>query len=382
VTALRIAIASPGISRVQRGFERLFTDLFYVLQNDFNVTLFKGGGPRKPSEKVPPFIHRNSALLRYLPIHKLVGRTAYHSECLMFAFGMLPYLTGRQFDVVHTIDPPLTRILFKLRARLGLRFRLLHLEGTGMPPADYPPADHIQQVSRLLMDQALGHGRDPATMTLLPCGIHPERFDTDVTKSALRSAYGINDDTFVILSIAAIDRRQKRTDYLIDEVVDLQGDFLLLIDGSLDHGDPELIDYARRRLGSRVRICHVASDKVRELYRLADVLAHVSTAESFGLSIVEAASAGLPVIIHGGPHFRWLLGNPACWIDAERQGALAGKLQYVMRNPKALEAMRSPELVRQRFGWQNLKPHYADLYRRVAALPCSGIAELGGGPCS
>ncbi len=184
----------------------------------------------------------------------------------------------------------------------------------------------------------------------------------------MRAAHGIGPNTFVVLSVAALNRTQKRIDYLIDEMAGLSGDWLLLLDGSLDHGDPALVGYARERLGSRVRISHVPSDKVRELYAVADLMAHVSMSESFGLAIVEAASTGLAVLTHDNPHFRWLIGNPECWIDASRPGALATKVTQLMADPTRLAAMRTTEETRRRFSWTELKPDYAALYRHVAAL--------------
>ena len=375
MTSPRIAIVSPGIGRVQRGFERMFGDLFRLMRDDFDMTLLKGGGPREPDQLVPPFIHRNSPIMSALPVHKLFGRTPYHSECMLFALGMLPRLRDGGFDIVHTIDPPLTRLLYKIRARLGLRFTLLYTEATGMAPSDYPPADHTQFINPLGVDQALAYGYRPETMTLVPCGIYPERFQTPLDKAALRRAYGIPADKFVILSVAAINRNQKRTDYLIDEVAALDGNWLLMLDGSLDHGDPDLIGYATRKLGDRVRISHVATEKVGELYHLADVMTHVSMFESFGVAIVEAASTGMPVITHDGPHFRWLLANPASWIDASQPGALTVRLGVAMRDPATLAAMRMPPGERDRFSWHRLKPDYAALYRHAAALPRYGVPE-------
>ncbi len=353
----------------------MFGDLFRLMRDDADVTLLKGGGPRAADELVPLFIHRNSPIMSALPVHKLLGRTPYHTECMMFALGMLPWLRAGRFDVVHTIDAPLTRLLYRMRARLGLRFTLLFTEGTGMAPSDYPPADHTHFVSLAGLDQALAYGYRAETMTLVPCGVYPERFQTPLDRAALRRAYDIPADRFVILSVAAINRDQKRTDYLVDEVAALGGDTLLILDGSLDHGDPVLVDYARRKLGDRVRISQVASDKVGELYKLADVMTHVSMFESFGLTIVEAASTGMPVITHDGPHFRWLLPSPASWIDASRPGALTERLRSAMRDPAALNAMRVAPAVSDRYNWHELKARYAALYRHAASLPRYGVPE-------
>lgn len=367
---LRVAIACPGVGVVQRGFERFFTDLFGVLRQDFEVTLFKGGGPPSESEKVLPFVRRGGRLVKVLPVHRLVGRSPLHTECMTFALAMMPYLRNGAFDLVHTIDPPLTRLLFHLRSTFGMRFRLLYTEGTAMPPSDYPPADHIQQVALTTLEEAAAFGHARERMSLIPCGFHPERFAVAQTRAELRRAYGLDENTFVILAVSAINRGHKRTHHLIDEAARLQGDFLLWLDGSLDHGDPELVDYARQRLGDRCRITHVSSDRVGELYRLADVMPHAATFEAFGLALVEAAGCGLPVLIHDAPHFRWLLPRPDSWIDMTKEGALAERLACLMQDRARLSALRQPESA-LRFAWETLRPQYRELYQAVSAGPAS-----------
>jgi glycosyltransferase involved in cell wall biosynthesis len=372
---LKIAIACPGIGLVQRGFERFCSDLFQVARNDFEVTLFKGAGSRSRQEKVLRFVSRTGKFVKILPVHKLVGRTPYHTECVTMALAMLPRLRGGAFDIVHTTDPPLTRILYKLRARLGLRFKLLYTEGCAMPPSDYPPADHTQQISPVTLEAALAFGHAPESMTLLPIGFFPERFAPSQDRAVLRRLYGIDENAFVVLSVAAINRDHKRTDYLIEETALLGGKALLLLDGIVDQGDPSLIDYAHQRLGERCRITHVASDKVGELYHLADVMVHSATLESFGLAIIEAASCGLPVITHNAPHFQWLVPNPECWVDMGLPGALAARLRTLMADLARRNNLRCASQVVQRFSWHRLRFGYADLYRHVSNLTQSSVAE-------
>jgi glycosyltransferase involved in cell wall biosynthesis len=363
---LRVAIASPGIGLVQRGFERLMRDLFEAMRGEFDVTLFKGGGPALPDEIVLRFLPRNGRLAKALPLHRLVGRTAMHTECLTFALAMLPHLRRGAFDVVHVIDPPLARVLYHLRARLGLRFKLLYTEGTAMPPGDYPPADHIHQIAATtLADAARIHARE--TMTLIPCGIYPERFVTTESRTALRHRHGISEDRFVIMAVSAINRGHKRTHHLIEEVAGLSGNPLLWLDGSLDHGDPELLGLARARLGDNVRITHVPSDRVGELYRLADVMPHAATFEAFGLAMVEAAASGLPVIAHDALHFQWLLPNPHCHVDMTQPGLLRNKLEMLGADRAMLDYLRMPSEIRQLYAWPKLVPAYVALYERLAA---------------
>ena len=372
---LRVAIACPGIGLAQRGFERFFLDIFRHVRGDVDATLFKGGGSTGAGEKVLPFISRGGVLIKLLPVHRLVGRTPIHTECLTFALALLPHLRGGKFDVVHTIDPPLTRVLFHLRAALGMKFRLLYTEGCAMPPGDYPPADYCQQVAKVTYDEAVAFGHRPEWMTLLPCGFDSARFAVAADRATLRHAHGIAPDTRVILSVAALNRGHKRIDHLIDEVAGIDGDLLLWLDASRDQGDADLAGYAQDKLGPRVRITHVASDKVGALYRLADLMVHAATTESFGLALVEAASTGLPVLAHDSPHFAWLLRNPASLLDMRAPGALAARLRQVLADPAALAALRCPGHVNAAFEWQALRPRYLDLYRHVAGVGAVARAD-------
>jgi glycosyltransferase involved in cell wall biosynthesis len=361
----RIAVACPGVGLVQRGFERLFRDLFDEMHSDFAMTLFKGGGPRTPDEVVLPFLARGGRAIRYLTLHRLMGRTPMHTECLTFALAMLPHLVAGRYDIVHVIDPPLARLLFHLRQRLRLRFRLLYTEGTAMPPRDYPPCDRLHQISAATLADAVAWGHDPAHMTLLPCGYRPERFRPSADRATLRARHGVAPDRFVILSVAALNRGHKRTHHLIEEVARMPGEPLLWLDGSLDHGDPDLPDLARARLGDRVRVTHVPSGQVADLFAMADVMPHAATFEAFGLAIVEAAAAGLPVVTHDAPHFRWLLPNPACWIDMDAPGALAALLTRMADDPSERTRRVMQDHARARYDWAALRPGYADLYRSM-----------------
>ena len=363
----RIAILCPGVGLVQRGFERLFRDIFDELSPHADITLFKGGGPSSEREKRLTFLPRGGKALRYAPVHKLVGRTAMHAECMTFALASMPHLVAGRYDLVHVIDPPLARVLYKMRDLAKSRFRLLYTEGTAMPPGDYPPADHIHQISAATFEDAVSHGIAPGHMTTLPCGVRTERIASDRSRAELRKQHGIPDDRMLVLSIAALNRNHKRTDYLIDEFAKVPDGPILWIDGSLDHGDPDLPEIARRKLGDRVRITHVRSESVGELYRMADLFVHTAGFEAFGLSIVEAAISGLPILTHDDPHFRWLIPNLACQIDMKRAGALSDTIASLAANPAGLPELKATQYAHDTYDWAKLKADYLSLYRKVAA---------------
>ena len=364
----KVAIACPGAGLVQRGFERMALDLFQLLRKEMDLTLYKGGGQSTGNEKRLIFITRNGSFLQWFPVHKVTGHTKYQIECLSFAISLLLAIRGRGFDIIHCTDPPLTRILYKLRAIFHLNFRLLYTEACAMQPAHYPPADHMQQISQVSYDEAWQHGIPASYMTLIPLGFYPDKFAVGVSKSDLRRKYAIPEDKFVILCVAAINRYHKRIDYLVDEIKSVNMDLLLWIDGSTDQGDPDLVEYARHTLGDRCRVTHLPSKCVGELYGLADLMVHTSLFEAFGLSMIEGASTGLPVLTHNAPHFRWLLNNEACSIDMSIPGELSRKVTEILSSRRQIAVMNISDSIKSRYDWNHLKQIYLDLYEITAAI--------------
>jgi glycosyltransferase involved in cell wall biosynthesis len=365
---LKVAIVCPGIGECQRGFERLFSGLFTTLRGHLDVVLFKGSGDCAGDECVPSFLRRNGTFNHLLPLHRLFGKTAYHTESLTYGLGLLPHLRRGAFDVVHTIDPPLAKVLWRLRPLSGGSYRLLHTIACYMPHEFYPGAEHIHHIGGPARDAAHAWGFAGDYLTLIPAGFRAADFQPGGDRAALRRTYGVPEDAFVVLSVAAVNRKQKRLDHLIEEVARLPQHAFLLVDGSTERGgdvDLTVIDLARERLGGRCLFTHVASDRVIDLYRLADVKTLASLDEAFGIALIEAGMAGLPVLAHDAAHFRWLLRNEECVVDMTRPGALAARLRQVMESPGTAR----PREIASRFDWDVLRDHYVDLYRRVAALP-------------
>ena len=365
---VRVALVSIGIGRVQRGFERYFGDLFAVLSGSVAITLFKSGGVVSAQERVPAGLWPLTRLIRALPkgrfFDRLFGRSEYHRDCLAYALCLLPTLRRSRFDVVHCIDPPLATVLSLARHLRLLRVPLLFTEGSVMPPRYYPRVDHVHHVGQAALQSALAHGVSAGHMTLIPCGLHTQHFAVPASRSTWRAREGIPADRFVVLCVAALKRAHKRVDHVIEEVAALDDLATLWLDGHPEEED--LAALALQHLGARCRITHVASEAVPELYAAADVLVHAALEESFGLSLVEALCAGLPVVAHDSPHFRWLLGADGQFVDMQEPGALARHLQAMQAMPTDQRLQPDFSRVRARYDWATLAADYAALYRRVA----------------
>lgn len=363
---LRLALVSVGLGRVRRGFERYFNDLFQVLRDDLDVTLFKSGGPRNHRERVPRLLGLTTSLVRKLTPRRL-GGAEYHRDCLAFALVLAPEIRLGRYDVVHVIDPPLAVALAHLRRVSGMRAKLLFTEGTAMPPEYYPEVDHLHHVALTSFERAVVAGIPPTRMSLVPCGLHAAGFQPSAGRDELRRRYHVSRDAFVVLVVSAVKREHKRVDHVIHEVSRLGGNVLLWIDGNPE--DASVPELARERLGERCRITHVSSHELSDLYHLADVLVQASLSESFGLAIVEALTTELPALAHDTRHFEWLLGDRSALVDMQQPGALAQRLEELRRCPEASKraAVLASRAIRRRFDWTEVKAAYLEMYRRVAA---------------
>jgi glycosyltransferase involved in cell wall biosynthesis len=365
----KVALVSIGIGRVQRGFERYFRELHDALSAHLPVMLFKSAGENNAREAVPPLLRTATAIARRAPLEWLAGRTEYNRDCLAFAATMMPRLVRERFDVIHVIDPPLAFAMRHVKRVGRLRARILFTEGSVIPPELYPRVDHIHHVATEAHGNALAHGISPGMMTLIPCGVHTARFPLLDDAAELRRRFGIGPSTFVVLAVSAIKREHKRVHHIVEEVSRLEGDVLLWLDGNPE--DESVVALARERLGPRLRITHVPSAEVASLYRAADVMVHASLQESFGLSIVEAACSGTPLLVHDAPHFEWLLGERSRLIDMSAPGVLAARLAAIAADRKrdAAHVRALAAAMRQRFDWEALVPRYVEMYGRVAPSP-------------
>lgn len=363
----RVALICPGLGRERRGYERITADLNMILRDDMDVTLFKGAGQTGPNEKVPFSLARDGWVLMNLHLHRLIGRTRYHMECLTFALSLIPHLKRGRFDVVFTYDPPMLKLLYLLRKLIRADYRILFAHGGAFPFEYWPHADVVLHCTPIWYNEDVAAGVPPDKRILLPIGIWPERFEVAESKSDLRRRYGVSESTLVILSIAALDRKQKRVDHLIEEVARIDGDVLLWIDGSPNFSsDLTLVDLAKERLGERCRLSYSPSEKVGELLAMADVMVLASTMEGFGLVLVEALCSGTPTLSHNSPHFEWLIGEPELLVDMAAPGELAAKLQALAHDHDALKSFVDKDKYRARYSWPNLKPAYLDLFRHAA----------------
>ncbi len=121
------------------------------------------------------------------------------------------------------------------------------------------------------------------------------------------------------------------------------GDGLLVLAGpDGDAADALRERAARPDLAGRVRLVgHVDDATLAGLYRRADCLAHVSLLEGFGLPLLEAAAAGVPVVAARQGVVPEATGGAAHLVDGEDPDAIARGLAAVLDDPAEADRLRA-----------------------------------------
>ena len=112
----------------------------------------------------------------------------------------------------------------------------------------------------------------------------------------------------------------------------------------------------------------VADAELPAWYAAADVLAFPSTKEGWGLAVLEAMSAGLPVVTSDLPVFREYLrpGRDALLVPVNDAPALAAALTAILGDRRLADRLRSAgRAVCARFSWARSAAQHQAIYAAV-----------------
>jgi glycosyltransferase involved in cell wall biosynthesis len=359
---MRIAIACCGLEHVRRGFESFSQELFNALSGSADVILLKGSGERRSKEIVIPCLRRDF-LERFMNPER-----AFYWEQITFAIAVLPYLILKRVDIIHYSEGNVGNALARFLRWTGSRVRLLQSNGGPLNPRAFRPETFIHQVCKAGLDQALDFGIPAARMHLIPYGIAVERFRATKAREIERQQFGLPQDKFLILSLAALNKEHKRLDYLIREVAALQdASVFLCMAGEPTSETPELKELAAKLLPDCHAFITVPRAMIPELLASADLFVLTSIHEGFGMVLIEACSAGVPVVCHDSAHFKWILEDAALYTDMAAIGALTATIREASGHQEMLRRLSAVgrERVESCYNWKVLVPRYIEMYRSI-----------------
>jgi len=105
---------------------------------------------------------------------------------------------------------------------------------------------------------------------------------------------------------------------------------------------------------------------LRALMEASSLLVLPSLEEGFGLPVVEAMAAGLPVVCSRGSALEEVAGDAATLVNPGDSGALAQAIEHLLDDPARAAASRRRGLERsRRFDWQDTAERTIAFYRKV-----------------
>jgi glycosyltransferase involved in cell wall biosynthesis len=292
----------------------------------------------------------------------------------------------RRFDVLHAFWANETGALTALAGRLLGIPTVVSLAGgepVGLPEIRYGGrlawqercksglalrlAATVTGGSRYQLELAFPNGRGPAGVPIrrVPLGIDTTLFRPCARRTAgspprlihVASLSPVKDQSLLLRAIAELDRRGHPVE------LDIVGD------GPLEQ---ELRRAAEQSgLTGRVRFLGaVAHHALPSLYRRADLYVHASRHEAQGMTILEAAACGLPIVGTRVGVVPELEDGCAIGVEARTPAAFADALASLIDRPDALEAMgrAAHARVETEFGLARS----VDRFRRVYAILAAG----------
>mgnify|MGYP000938640523 CR=1 FL=1 len=189
-------------------------------------------------------------------------------------------------------------------------------------------ADRVVCVSETVRRFWQGRGLDARRTTVIPNGLELQRF-TPKTRLTYH-------DTPLILTVGRLVP-QKRQEWLLRALAPIRGPWKLEIvgDGPLRRPLEALAD----ELGIRGRVSFrgVVGD-VRPFFARADLFAFPSAWEGQGISLLEAAASGLPLLVSDRPAFREWLGESSAFFLPDEISAWTERLAHVLQHPEDAQA--------------------------------------------
>lgn len=367
---MKIALLCSGLGNVYRGHEVFASDLFALLGDAIDITLFKGGGEPAAKQLVIGNIPRNADCLKH--IHVAVSPKWVESvkesergriEGETFAYAALKPLLEGDFDVIHCLEREVCDILFDQRHLFQKTPKILFSNGGAIPARDLPQCDFVQEHTDLNLAYS-ARGKS----FMIPHGVDLQRFRSDIA-SDFRAQHGIPADAFVVISVGAVSYGHKRMDYVVREVAAVKDAYLLVL-GQETPDTPEIKALAQRLMGDRAVFTKLPHSELPKAYAAANVFALGSVFETFGIVYVEAMAMGLPVICSNHKNQRAIV-KEGIFIDVKEAGALTNALRDTSRESFAALGQRGKEIVAAHYDLKVLKRQYLARYQAIAEAPVS-----------
>jgi len=301
----------------------------------------------------------------------------YAWEQSLFALMLSWRLRRGRSEIVHTGDPQVAWGMHR-RSRRHLS-TVIYKDGLLLGPDWNRHFDWVQVLAPHYLDAGKSAGLDTGRWRVIPHFIELSRFRTRQSKAEIRERLlgtALPPGAKLVLAAGALAARSnKRLDWIVREVSEVPEAHLLVV-GQAEPADEFAFEaMARPLLNGRLHLrTNLLPEAMPACFQAADLFAHAALQEPFGIVLIEALAAGLPVLGHTFPVTRWIIGSGGESLDMEARGALAATIKTWLASPDRLRELgdAAGDRARKEFSPEVILPRYEAMYADIGAWRRSG----------
>lgn len=226
-----------------------------------------------------------------------------------------------------------------------------------------------------------------ADATVVPLGVDLECFHPRHRSSAVRQAHGVSESSALLAYAGRLDT-EKHVHLLLDAfaLLQVENPVLLLLGEGPQRA--ELETRAAALPGVRVLPFQRDSAELGRLLASADAYVTAGPHETFGLSVIEAQAAGLPVVgVDSGALRERVTPEIGCLGPVDDAAAMARNIETVLAAGPALRTAARRHVETMGYGWQNTFARLCAIYEAQRERPPRELAvaaqePLNPWPCS
>jgi len=340
-----IALLCNGYGMVDRGAERYSEELYNLLKDDFDITLFgmkttdiSWGMYTKPRHafKIP---WRN-------------GRA--YMEAYLFGKKWYEMYKDHRYDlIINNAGLGGSYWCRKYRKKTGVPFITLERGGGKEEIFNYLcKPDCMVFLTKESERKNKKWYLPSVNTTAIPIGIHLNEFESKSKSDLIK---GLQHP--IVLSTSALVGF-KRIDLIMNAVFALgHGSMVQTSDGDLRE---EWCDNGHGLLGDQFKyVGKIDRDELIKLYHSCDVFVNASRAEAFGIVYLEAMASGLPIVTQDDARRREIIGEAGEFVDCTDEQAFATAIETATaKKDIALEQAK-------KYDWNKIKEKHIEVIESV-----------------
>ena len=215
----------------------------------------------------------------------------------------------------------------------------------------------------------LAYGVVKKRIVSLGHGVDPKEFKTSVTRTVCKKQFGVDPKHVVVTYLGRI-HKIKGLDMLVDAVAMIKNTQITFIIAGSDDGYLSELKKRIREKGLTKRITLLGTcygEQKARLFRATDIFVYPSYSEGFSLGILEAAAAGLPLVITTGCHFEDVQTYQAGVIVQPSGNAISAGIMRLVSDPALRKKCgeNAQRLIESRYSTEKIGSTLLNIYALV-----------------